>query len=118
MKDLLLSLDNDLSLNLKGDIEITTSLLQAIKIRLNWFLGEWKFGTNYGLPYYEDILIKNPNENKIRHIFEEAILEVEGILEASITYFKLSPEEKLLRLNFKALERSGQILSNSLALSL
>ena len=39
MKDLRLNEDGDLHITDDGDIAFTDSVLQAIKIRLKWFLG-------------------------------------------------------------------------------
>ncbi len=61
MKDLLLDKDGDLYLTSNGDVSLTDSVRQAILIRLRWFLGEWIFNTSFGMPYYSQILIKNPN---------------------------------------------------------
>lgn len=56
MKDLLLDKDGDLYLTPNGDVSLTDSVRQAILIRLRWFLGEWKFNTSFGLPYFSQIL--------------------------------------------------------------
>lgn len=47
MKDLRLTEDGDLYITEDGDVQFTDSVLQAIKIRLKWFLGEWRINTTY-----------------------------------------------------------------------
>ena len=42
-KDLKLTPAGDLALAPEGDVIITNSIAQAIRIRLRWFLGEWAF---------------------------------------------------------------------------
>ena len=96
MKDLLLTRDGDLYINpATGDIEITDSVEQAIRIRLLWFYNEWRLGPEHGIPYYEEILVKGPNKLRIRQLFREAILsvaEVESVEELSAD---ITPERKL-----------------------
>lgn len=102
MKDLLLTLDGDLALAATGDISITDSIRQAIVIRLRWFLNEWRLGPDFGLPYFEEILIKNPNEARIRQIFLEAILEVDEVSDAEILSFNIDKQNRKARLVFEA----------------
>jgi len=45
---------------------------QQIKIRILWFLGEWFLDTNRGVPWFEEIFVKNPDIAEI-----EAQLKVE-----------------------------------------
>ena len=54
MKDLRLTEDGDLYITEDGDVQFTDSVLQAIKIRLKWFLGEWRINTDYGMPYFDE----------------------------------------------------------------
>lgn len=72
MKDLLLDKDGDLYLTPNGDVSLTDSVRQAILIRLRWFLGEWKFNTSFGLPYFSQIFMKNPNTVVIEQLFSTA----------------------------------------------
>lgn len=79
MLDILLTGSGDLKITDSGDIELTNSVRQAILIRLRWFLGEWRFGPEAGLPYLEEILIKNPNIVRCIELFRGAILSVEEV---------------------------------------
>lgn len=67
--DLLLSPTNDLILI--GNAE---RVAQQIKISLKAFLGEWFLDTGFGVPYFEEILVKNPNTMIIREIIRDRIL--------------------------------------------
>ncbi len=60
-------------------IDNAERVAQQIKIKLKWFLGEWFLNTADGLPYFEDILVKNPNMTRIRNIFRQKILEVDDV---------------------------------------
>lgn len=78
MLDLLL-LDGDLVVTQNGDIALTDSIRQAIRVRLLWFAEEWKYNRDYGVPYLRDILIKNPNIQKIKLILTREIMSVDGV---------------------------------------
>lgn len=83
MFDFKLDPSGDLELSAAGDISTTDSIIQAVRIRLLWFFQEWRYGPDMGLPYFEDILVKNPNESKIRHLVREAVMSVEGVTDAT-----------------------------------
>ena len=77
--DLKLDAGGDLELSAAGDISATDSIVQAVRIRLLWFFSEWRLGPGFGIPYFENILVKNPNEVKARHLIREAVMSVEGV---------------------------------------
>lgn len=79
MKDLRLTEDGDLYITENGDVQFTDSVLQAIKIRLKWFLAEWRINTNYGMPYYDKVFVKNPSTALIEDRIRTEILSVDGV---------------------------------------
>lgn len=79
MIDFKLDAEGDLELSLAGDISPTESIVQAVRIRLLWFFQECRLGPGLGIPYFENILVKNPNEVKVRHLIREAVMSVEGV---------------------------------------
>ena len=79
MKDILLTANGDLAVGKTGDIFITDSVRQAIRVRLRWFFQEWRLGPAFGIPYYEEILVKNPNDLRIKQIIRDEILTVEEV---------------------------------------
>lgn len=83
--DILLNSDGDLCLNEKGDIILANSIVQAIKIRLQWFSGEWRWNKEYGLPYYEKLFQKKPNLAYFEGLAKQEILSVEGIVDATVS---------------------------------
>lgn len=54
-------------------------LVQHLKIKLSFFRSEWFLDEDAGIPYYTDILVKNPNISNIDNIFKVAISEAEGV---------------------------------------
>ena len=66
--------NHDLQL-IDGDDEIR----QRLKTRLLLFRGEWFLDTTVGVPYYQDILVKNPNLGNVDAIFKAEILDTVGV---------------------------------------
>ncbi|NJR73230.1 MAG: hypothetical protein HC773_05160 [Scytonema sp. CRU_2_7] len=54
-------------------------LAQNLKIRLQFFLGEWFLNTGVGVPFYSEILVKNPNVANIDAIIKAQILDTVGV---------------------------------------
>ena len=77
--DVLLDLEGDLKTSGHGDIILTNSIRQAIRIRLLWFFSEWRFEPGWGIPYFEQVFVKNPNMLRIRAIIRNEIMAVEGV---------------------------------------
>lgn len=79
MLDLKLTKDGDLELTPGGDIQPTESVCQAVRIRLLWFLNEWRLSPEMGFPYFEEVFVKNPNESKIRGLIRETVMKVDEV---------------------------------------
>ena len=79
MLDILLTPDGDLNITDHGDIMLTESVRQAIHIRILWFFREWRFAPEKGVPYFEDVLIKNPNIARIRRIIRREVMGVREV---------------------------------------
>lgn len=89
--DILLDSSGDLYVSPKGDIALENSVAQKIKIRLNWFLGEWRWDVDKGMPYKDNLLVKNPNIDYFKGVIRSKIFEVDEVTEVkdvSITYDK------------------------------
>jgi hypothetical protein len=74
-----------------GDLTILEGLdatAQRLKIKLLFFLGEWFLDQSVGIPYYESVLIKNPNLAVVNAIFRKAILTDEAV--EAINQFELT----------------------------
>jgi hypothetical protein len=98
----------DLKLDpLTGDLDLTgdalsivdgdDALTQHLAIRLRFFLGEWALDTRVGFPYFDQVLVKNPDLVTIRSLYREAILETPGV--QSITRFDLSVDAAARRMS-------------------
>ena len=115
MADLKLDASGDLAVEDDNLVILTddSAIAQNLSIRLKFFKGEWFLDLRIGVPYYQQILIKNPSLTVVRSIFREVILETAGI--ASISFFDLSVDSaiRLATLRFTALKDDGGTLDFS-----
>lgn len=90
------------------------AVLQRIKVRFRFFLGEWFLDQRLGIPYYRDILIKNPDILLITTVFRRVLTTTPGV--ARVPKFKaelLTTERKLI-CDFVALLANGsQIIAEA-----
>jgi len=109
MKDVLLTPDGDLFIDpATGDVVITDSVAQAIMIRLRWFWSEWRLGPKYGIPYREEILIKNPSKLRIRQIFREEIMSVEEVDDVVELSADVNQVTRVLSVRYKVIATDGE----------
>lgn len=113
---------SDIKLDSNGDIDLSTNALQLttgidaivqhLKQRLRTFYGEWFRDRRIGVPYFEQILIKNPNPNVIDSIFKRAILDTPGIISLVTIDIDFEPTTRTMTLNFEAKSTAGVIKFN------
>ncbi len=115
MKDLLLDKNGDLVFT-NGDVSFTDSVVQAITVRLRWFLGEWKINTDFGVPYYDDVFVKNPNKVLLEERIREEILSVEEVEEVSSVSINIDSNTRAATINFTAVA-NGTILEQEVDLN-
>ena len=99
MLDILMQ-SGDLVITDGGDIVLADSVRQAIRIRLLWFAREWRFNTEYGIPYYDEVFVKNPNLDKLMLIFAREIRKVDEVLDVQNMNMKLDNQNRLANLTF------------------
>lgn len=98
-------INNSLTLN-SGNAAVT----QHLQIHFQIFLGEWFLDTQVGVPWFRDVLIKNPSFAVVQQMLKAVILDTPGVLQ--ILSFSLvfdSPQKRNLSLTFKALGSNGII---------
>ena len=67
-----------------GDLQLTTgadAVRQHLQQRLRTFRGEWFLDLSTGVPYYQDILKKNPNPLVVDGVLKDAVLSTPGVIE-------------------------------------
>lgn len=103
--------DNDLLFE-NNELVIVTSqqeVKQRLEQRLQTFLGEWFLNTSEGVPYYQDILKKNPNTGLVEAKLKNTITQTPGVdelLEFEFTFDRAAREASL---KFRARGASGDI---------
>ena len=102
--DVKLDADDDLDVSTGDLVKLTgaEAIRQQLKIRLRLFLGEWFLDTRVGMPYYETVLVKNPNTQAVRALFQEAILGTPGVTETSDVALEYDGATRALAVTFRA----------------
>lgn len=72
--DLVLTGKNDLLV-----IDHAERVAQQIKINLKLIKGEWFLAPEAGVPYLEEVFVKNPSPEHIKSLYRSKILEVQGV---------------------------------------
>lgn len=101
MKDILLNRDGDIALTDEGDIQIVRSPIQAALIKWKWYLGEWVFDPTKGIPWYETVLIKNPNTDVIRQIFIRELLDIDDVTEVLLMEININKPSRTAIVHFR-----------------
>lgn len=101
--DLLIQ-NNDLVL-----VDGLSAIKQDILQRLRFYLGEWFLDTTKGVPYFQQILIKNPDQSKIDAIFINTILNTPGVITLTAYSFDLDSVNRILNIKFTAQTTSGTV---------
>ena len=73
---------------------------QRISQVLKTIAGEWFLDLDYGLPYFEQILIKNPNLPAVQDIFRRALLSVKGVSSVERLTLSLDTPNRILRVDW------------------
>lgn len=100
MTDILLEENGDIKVTEDGDILITDSIKQAVCIRLRWIYEEWRLNPEYGLTWFEDILVKNPDMSDIKNAIKEEAEKVEGVTKATIDNIEYDRRHRTLAVKF------------------
>jgi len=87
--DILLDGSGDVCISKQGDILLGDSISQKVKIKIQWFAGEWRWNPEEGLPYFDSLFIKNPQietfKNELRRVIFD-ITEITEIKDVSISF--------------------------------
>ena len=100
--DILLDDYGDLLLSEKGDISLTDSVRQQIRIRLLWILNEWKWNKEEGMPYFSTLIDKNPDIELNESLIKEKIFEVEDIIEVKAVSIVMDKKERRATIKYVA----------------
>lgn len=111
VRDIALDVDGDLDIS-AGDLVLVSdadAVLQAVRIRLQFFKGEWYLDESAGLPYFQDILVKNPDMNVLQFLFRKAILETPGITTVNALTLSFDSAARSLSVSYRASSDVGEL---------
>jgi hypothetical protein len=114
--DMLLGADGDLVLNEQGDIVLSNSIVQKINIRIKWFLGEWPFDESQGYDWYETVFVKNPDEDEIKRLIEEAILSVDDVQNVESVEMTVDKKKRTALIKWKANAKDEQTIESEVSI--
>ena len=103
-----------------GDLEVGTVIdgadyaRQKIGQRLRFFLGEWFLDTSLGVPWFESILVKNPDLRFVQGILEDVIAAVPGITKVSAVEASLDTQTRHLTVAYRAVWQGATLVSDVL----
>ena len=80
---------------------------QRISQVLKTIAGEWFLDLDYGLPYFEQILIKNPNLPSVQDLFRRALLSVRGVSSVERITLSLDTTSRTLTVSWVVLTDLG-----------
>lgn len=114
-------LTHDLVIVPPGDIQLVDGaarVAQQIKITLLMFLGEWFLDTDFGVPYLEQILVKNPKFAGINALLRARILNVPGVTRILSLTMDMDRARRELVVSFAAETPFGLVGPHNVALTL
>ena len=99
----------------EGATSTRESLLAAVygargESILRQLAGEWFLDLDYGLPYFEQILVKNPNLPSVQDIFRRAILSVKGVSSVERITLSLDTTQRTLSVSWVVLTDLGLLV--------
>lgn len=111
VRDLKLDASGDLFLD-GADLALVSdgeAIAQAVRCRLRFFAGEWFLNESAGVPYFESILIKNPNTVAINEVFRTELLGTPGVLEVLQLGLDYDSEQRSLTVTFRCTTDQGEL---------
>jgi hypothetical protein len=95
-----------------GDLALldgVEAISQHVAIRLQFFQGEWFLDTRVGIPYYQRVLVKNPDLNAVRFLLRAAVASTPGIGELQSFSTEYANASRTLSVEFEASTEDGPL---------
>ena len=83
------------------------SIRQHLQVRLRAAQGEWFLDTSIGVPYFQDILKKNPDFVTVTEAFRTTILDTPGVIQLLEFDYDYDNTIRKYSLTFRALTDEG-----------
>lgn len=109
---------HDLYLDSTGQVATTTStlqdLIQRVKCRLLTYQGECYLNRDLGVPYFAEVLKKNPDLGRVRNLLLSEVLSVPGVVKVSKFDIQFLPDDREFKLFFTVTDLDGNTTSGSI----
>lgn len=92
-------------------VDRATAAALKLQGRFNLALGEWFLNTAIGVPYFQVVLIKNPDLGAIDQLFRKIILGTPPIVSVSDLSLDYDRRARTLAYSFRAQTDAGQTIS-------
>lgn len=87
--------------------ELVDLICQRVKCRLQTFRGECYLDRNMGVPYFQEVMKKNPDLGKVRSLLAATIVGVEGVKSLEGLKIKFDASTREYKVIFRALADNG-----------
>ncbi len=94
-------------------VDAAEAIGQHLAQRLKTFAGEWFLDLRVGVPYLQQVLVKNPDPVVLDSIFKSEIINTPGIVELRQFDLRMDAAARQLQLSFKAVIDTGAVISFS-----
>lgn len=121
MSDLLMDLStNDLKI-VNGDLAIvegSDAIVQDLQQQLQLWFGEYFLDTTKGIPFRQQILVKNPNIDIVQGYITDCVTKVPGILQMLDFAINYDANGRAATVSVSVQESSGQVINTTVNVGL
>jgi hypothetical protein len=110
---------NDLQIT-DGDLSLVTgsdAIAQDLQQRLQSWLGEWFLDTTWGIPFKQQILVKNPNLDLIQADILLATTDTPGVVQVTDFNFVYDNNARSLSVKLTVQDSNGQNLDSQVTIA-
>ena len=90
------------------------TLEQRIRTRMQTFMGEWYLNEEMGVPYFQEVLVKNPDVARVRALLLAALLSVEGVKQVTKFNVAFIPGDRRFTVDFHCISDDEEEVEGSL----
>jgi len=87
-------------------------IVQLVKCRLLFALGTWELDLNLGLPWLQDILIKDADSTIVKGLLRNTIASTPGVASVDSMSLALDSKTRALNVDFKATTDNGTTITS------
>lgn len=104
----------DLELSAAGDLQWISggeAIAQHARIRLRFFLGEWFLDETEGFPYWERVLVHNPDLVALTEAYRQTVAETPGMASVEKCELTFDRQSRTLTPDIEATTTDGTLLT-------